>query len=130
MTSQRTSSILLDSAFEDEITKAIDAHAAWKVWLSSAIESGKVDADVADVRKNNVCALGKWLYGSTIPAHLDPNYIIVREIHANFHECAGRILELVLAGKKAQADAMMALDGARNRAASRDRRSAPASRRA
>jgi methyl-accepting chemotaxis protein len=100
-------------SLEDEIAKAIDTHATWKVSLSRAIESGTVDVSVADVKQDNLCAFGKWLHGSTIPnaARLDPNYIIVRHIHANFHECAARVLELVLQGNKAQADALMAADG-------------------
>ena len=111
MPSRRKRSILLDCAFEDEIINAIEEHAAWRVRLSSAIRSGSVDASLSDVRNDNICALGKWLHGSTIPAHLDPNYIMVRQIHANFHECAARAVGLVLAGNKVQADAMMGLEG-------------------
>ena len=55
-------------SFQDEITKAIGAHGIWKMRLRTAIDSGKADANAADVAKDNACAFGQWLYGSAISA--------------------------------------------------------------
>lgn len=100
-------------SLEEEIAKAIRNHERWKIELSASIESGAVSADAADVGKDNICAFGRWLYGSTIPkdARYDPNYIIVRFLHSNFHECAGKVVQLLSEGKKSEAAALMASDG-------------------
>jgi hypothetical protein len=100
-------------SLEEEIAKAIRNHERWKVELSTSIASGAVSADAADVGKDNICAFGRWLYGSTIPndARYDPNYIIVGFLHSNFHECAGKVVQLLSEGKKSEAAALMASDG-------------------
>src|SRR5450631_1469036 len=100
-------------SLEEEIATAIRSHERWKVELSASIVSGAVSADAADIGKDNICAFGRWLYGSTIPkaALYDPNYIIVRFLHSNFHECAGKVVQLLSEGKKSQARALMASDG-------------------
>jgi hypothetical protein len=96
-------------AFEDEITKAIGAHGMWKMRLRSAIDGGKADANPIEVAKDNACAFGQWLYGSTIPAtaRTTLDYTTVRKLHTEFHKCAAKVLECVSNGKKAQADALM-----------------------
>lgn len=100
-------------SLEEEIAKAIRNHERWKIELSTSIENGAVSANAADVGKDNICAFGLWLYGSTIPkdARYDPNYIIVRFLHANFHECAGKVVQLLSEGKTAEATALMASNG-------------------
>ena len=100
-------------SLEEEIANAIRTHQRWKIKLHASIENGTVPADTTDVGKDNVCAFGRWLYGSTIPkdAYYDPNYIIVRFLHAKFHECAGRVVQLLCDGKKAEAVTLMATDG-------------------
>ena len=100
-------------SLEEEIATAIRNHERWKVELSASIVSGAVSADAADVGKDNICAFGRWLYGSTIPkdALYDPNYIIVRFLHSKFHECAGKVVQSLSEGKKSQARALMASDG-------------------
>jgi methyl-accepting chemotaxis protein len=96
-------------SLDDEITKAIGAHGVWKMRLRSAIDSGKSDADAVEVAKDNVCAFGQWLYGSTIPAaaHASADYTAVRKLHADFHKCAAKVLDCVTHGHKAQADVLM-----------------------
>ena len=96
-------------SFKDEITKAIGAHGMWKARLRAAIDTGKLDASVADVRKDNGCAFGQWLYGATIPAaaKASPDYTTVKGLHAKFHECAAKVLELASKGAKAEANKLM-----------------------
>jgi methyl-accepting chemotaxis protein len=99
-------------SFKEEITKAIGAHGMWKAHLRSAIETGKTDASITDVGKDNVCAFGQWLYGS----HLDSaarstgEFKEVQKLHAEFHKAAAHVLQLAVQGKKVEADKMMAQD--------------------
>jgi hypothetical protein len=96
-------------SLEDEIAAAVHSHERWKARLGASIDDGGVTADVAEVGKDNLCAFGRWLYGSTIPkaALYDPNYIIVQFLHAKFHECAGQVVQLVADGRRAEARAML-----------------------
>jgi hypothetical protein len=96
-------------SLEDEIATAIHSHERWKVRLGASIDDRNVAADVAEVGKDNTCAFGRWLYGSTIPkaALYDPNYIIVQFLHAKFHECAAQVVQLVTDGRHAEARAML-----------------------
>jgi Chemoreceptor zinc-binding domain len=96
-------------SLEDEIAAAIHGHERWKARLGTSIDQGGATADVADVGKDNLCAFGRWLYGSTIPkaALYDPNYIIVQFLHAKFHECARQVVQLLADGRPAEARAML-----------------------
>ncbi len=100
-------------SLKDEIAKALGAHGQWKARLSTAIDSGKVEAKVEDVRKDNLCPFGQWLYGTTITAadKGSPHYETVRKLHANFHETAAEVLSLVAAGKAAEAKSLMGIAG-------------------
>lgn len=100
-------------SLEEEIERAIRVHGRWKADLNASIERGAVIANAADVGKDNICAFGRWLYGSTIPkdARYDPNYIIVQYLHSTFHECAGKVVRLLSEGKAAEATVLMASDG-------------------
>lgn len=100
-------------SLEEEITRAVRHHKRWKLEFRFAINSGEQITDAADIGKDNICAFGHWLYGSTIPkdARFDPHYIIVKYIHEKFHECAGRLVRLLSEGKKAEAIALLSDDG-------------------
>lgn len=100
-------------SLESEIAKAVRDHERWKVNLNALVDNGTVSAATSNIDKDNVCAFGRWLYGPTIPkdARYDPNYIIVQFLHAKFHECAAKVVQLLAAGKKMEAAAMMADDG-------------------
>jgi hypothetical protein len=100
-------------SLEEEIAKAIRNHERWKVKIGAAIENGTISVDAADAGKHKIGAFGRWLYGSNIPndARYDPNYIIVRFLHSKFHECAGRVVQLLSEGKEVEAGALMASDG-------------------
>jgi len=102
-------------SFEDEITRAIAAHGMWKKWLRSAIDNGKAEANPVEVARDDGCQFGQWLYGSTIPdaVRAGTDYTSVVKLHADFHQCAAKVLEFVAHGQKAQADALMAGEYAR-----------------
>jgi len=92
-------------SLQDEISKAIGAHALWKKRLISAIDTGESDFAPEKVCTDNQCEFGKWLYGATITAadKTGGDYDNVRKLHAEFHKIAADVLRLALSGKKAEA---------------------------
>ncbi len=89
----------------------IDAHQAWKQKLRSAIGGGEEkNLNPDDVCKDNLCALGKWIYGAGKEyAHI-PEYEPLRHTHADFHMCAADILRHAQTGDKDGANAMLVGD--------------------
>jgi hypothetical protein len=86
-----------------EINKAIAAHGTWKVRLYEAIEKGNSEFKPEVVKLDTACDFGKWLY-SIPPAERSGAYWEkVKDIHARFHETAGRILKLAVEGKSKDA---------------------------
>ena len=88
---------------------AIDAHVKWKERLHDAIAGGSQEELSIDmVSRDDECSLGQWLNGvggkrfGTLPAFRN-----VRERHAYFHKCAGKVLGLAKTGRKAEAIAML-----------------------
>jgi hypothetical protein len=96
-----------------EIDQAIAAHGYWKAYLRNAIITGKIDTPVETIRSDNQCIFGRWLDASMLTSTEKESYhyITVKELHAKFHETAARVAGLVLAGKKSDAERMMAPDG-------------------
>ncbi len=95
------------------IDKAIGAHGMWKARLKLAIDSGKLDTPLPTILADNKCEFGAWLYGASITPALrgTPQYQKVRDLHAAFHQQAGRVAELATSGKKAEAVALIGLQG-------------------
>jgi hypothetical protein len=93
----------------EALDHAIAAHAKWKYRLMEAIDTGKSQWRVADVRTDNACDFGKWLGGLPLSERLSEHAKKVRTLHAEFHGLAADVLELALAGRKAEATAAMAL---------------------
>jgi hypothetical protein len=89
----------------EEMKKAMGAHGAWKLRLRTAISVGKSDAAPSQVKCDNLCEFGKWLYGPSLDTETRSGmpYQVVRRLHAEFHECAGRVLELALRDQKSEA---------------------------
>ncbi len=105
---------LHDAATAQQISKAVGAHGMWKMRLKAAIDTGKGDVDVATARVDNACEFGKWLYGQvSADAQATPYYGEVKQLHAQFHQVAGLVLELATSGKRSDAEALMGGDYAR-----------------
>lgn len=104
-----------DDGVEDEIAglnfrNVLDSHMSWRQRLSDVI-NGKSDEQlsVAVVGADNQCRLGKWLQGPIKNEFAgDPEFqALVRE-HARFHECAGQVLQHAQAGRKNEAQKLLA----------------------
>jgi hypothetical protein len=86
-----------------ELNKAIAVHGTWKVRLHDAIESGSSEFKPENVRLDNACDFGKWLYAIPIPERPKDFWGDVQKIHARFHTAAAVVLRLALDGKKQEA---------------------------
>lgn len=93
----------------EALDHAIAAHAKWKYRLMEAIDTGKSSHRVSDVRTDSGCDFGKWLIGLPLSERLSAHAQKVRALHAEFHRLAADVLEMALAGRKAEATAAMAL---------------------
>ncbi len=79
----------------EEINKALFAHGAWKMRLRAAISKGSSDLSLDEVKRDDCCAFGKWLHGSTVDPETRagmPHQVATR-LHREFHLSAGRVLE-------------------------------------
>ena len=90
---------------KDAITKGIGAHGMWKQRLLDAIKTGQSEWTPAIVCKDNQCEFGKWLYSCSSQEQSSSHYNSVKDLHANFHQSASKVLELALKGNKIEAEA-------------------------
>ncbi len=100
-------------AVKAEIDKAIAAHGKWKVRLKQAIDTGTFEGSVESIADETGCEFGKWLFGRTLSPtdKADAHYNAVKQIHTEFHKAAVKVVKLALAGKKDEANKMMAYGG-------------------
>ncbi len=100
-------------SLQDEIKKAIGAHGMWKSRLLTAIETGKSEFAPDQIRHDNQCDFGRWLYGAALAASAKqaPEYEACRRLHAEFHQEAAKVLGLALAGHKDKALSAMSNTG-------------------
>lgn len=103
----------MDKAVLDEqINKALEAHALWKTRLQEAINSGTSQYSVEGLRVTNQCDFGRWLYFEIDPSSQNSeHYEKVRDLHQAFHQEAANILELALSGKKQDAMVLLGPNG-------------------
>lgn len=93
-TDRRTS-----SGFAEQVKQAISAHGLWKARLRDAIASGKSDYNIETVAKDDQCTFGKWLHSDGKHGFSSTaEYERVRELHAEFHRVAARVLQLATGG--------------------------------
>ncbi|WP_333709025.1 methyl-accepting chemotaxis protein [Tepidimonas ignava] len=78
-----------------DIDAIIDAHRQWKVKLRDAIEN-QATVDVDTLRRDDCCALGKWIYGEGRNrfGHA-PRFAELIERHEHFHQVAAGVGEMV-----------------------------------
>ena len=91
------------------LKQALDAHSAWKDRLSKIIEgTSDEQPDITVVVQDNQCFLGKWLHdeGKRLYSHL-PEYDSLLAAHAEFHVCAGHVLEQHQLGNQVFAEVIL-----------------------
>lgn len=84
---------------------AILSHQKWKSRFKAMIDTGIIEALNPDViAKDNECVLGKWIHGPAkekFSAH--SYYEKLRKDHAFFHQCASRVLVMIIRDEKQKA---------------------------
>lgn len=94
---------------EVDFDEIINAHNSWKKRLRGVVadqaEAHKLRPN--EVCRDNLCALGKWIYGPGRRFEADPEYQPLRHSHAQFHECAADVIRLAQKGDKAGADSLL-----------------------
>ncbi|MFO7592701.1 MAG: CZB domain-containing protein [Pseudomonadota bacterium] len=85
--------------------EALDAHMAWTRRLENKLTGKSNESlDVATVASDCECTLGKWLHGTAKQAFGDSaEYEELLKEHADFHLCAGEILNNVINGEEESA---------------------------
>ncbi|MEW6164627.1 MAG: CZB domain-containing protein [Pseudomonadota bacterium] len=87
---------------------AIAAHIKWKVRLSQFIDGTSTEQLKSDtICKDNLCDLGKWIYGDGKKYQTLPHYKDLVGKHANFHRCAAEVVKKVETGDRAGAKASL-----------------------
>lgn len=88
----------------EQLRAAIAAHGAWKVRLLEAVATGQSTADAATTSRDDECTFGRWLHREAAPeARGSAHYPSVRDVHARFHQTAGRILRQATTSERSQA---------------------------
>jgi hypothetical protein len=78
-----------------DIDAVIDAHRQWKVKLRDAIERQQT-VDVDTLRRDDCCALGKWIYGEGKQRFSDrPRFGELIERHKHFHQVAAGVGDII-----------------------------------
>lgn len=96
----------------EAINKAIGAHGLWKQRLRTAIETGHFDQPLEQVQSDGHCDFGKWLKSLGPEEAQQARGYGIQELHAAFHQEAGRVLALTLQGQRILAEAAMEEGGA------------------
>ena len=91
-------------SLKDSITSGIGAHGKWKQRLIDAINTGQSEWKPEIVCQDNQCDFGKWLYSCSNDEKASPHFETVKQLHAEFHKEAAKVLELALASKKEAAN--------------------------
>jgi hypothetical protein len=92
-----------------DIEKAIGNHALWMSHLRDIICQAPPTVDVAEVRAEDKCEFGKWLYGPrlSVEDRASSVYQDVKRLHADFHRLAARVVELAASGRTLDAYALL-----------------------
>jgi hypothetical protein len=98
---------------KEEIDLAITAHNRWKKRLRDAIAGQDIAFDIDKAGTDNNCDFGKWIYGDSLTVEIKQSeyYKKVKELHAEFHKLVKKVVELVQAGKKDEAEKMLSIAG-------------------
>ena len=64
----------------DSINKGISAHGMWKQRLLDAIKTGQSEWSPANVKQDNQCEFGKWLYSCSAEVKNSPHYNEIKDL--------------------------------------------------
>jgi len=90
-----------------DVDSIIDGHRQWKVKLRDAIDTGD-KVDVATLSRDDCCGLGKWIYGDGQRLRERVSFTTLVSKHANFHQVAGQVGQLINDSRYGQAEDALA----------------------
>lgn len=79
---------------------AIQAHASWKMKLSTYIKNPDDSINPDVICKDDLCALGKWIHGEGSSNSSVAEFGQLKLAHANFHKEAAEIVRRAKNGEK------------------------------
>ena len=91
--------------------QAVRAHEKWRNSFERTVRNGGRGLQVEVVRQDSLCPLHAWLDG--VGKQAVPNLTasgMLREVHAEFHVAASKVLSLALEGRVPEALAAMCQD--------------------
>jgi hypothetical protein len=88
----------------EEIARARTAHETWKVRLKTGIHVGRMSLTQSEIAAPDVCELGRWLAVLSPSDRESERVRKIESIHRRIHDRASRALELVLGGRKREAE--------------------------
>lgn len=72
--------------------------------LLEIVATASSDIDPAAAARDDQCVFGKWIHVESGPeVRQNPRYAVVRDLHARFHQMAGRIIFDSTSGRPSQA---------------------------
>ena len=77
------------------LVKSIGAHSMWKDRLQTAVDTKKNDWNIEKTKTDNQCDFGKWFYSLPESERASRQCQDIQKLHAEFHQLAGHVLELV-----------------------------------
>ncbi|MBK8440690.1 MAG: CZB domain-containing protein [Rhodobacter sp.] len=91
---------------ETTLRNAMDAHAKWKLRLKTAMTTRHSDISPEHAACDDRCEFGKWLYSEQISDETRSSmpFVVVRNLHAEFHQVASVALEGALNGSRRARD--------------------------
>jgi hypothetical protein len=95
----------------EAIDAALVAHGHWKQHLQDATAAGWSEFSPDDIKRDDICQFGRWLYSLPPEVKGSKDFVHVKELHAEFHRIAGNILALAIAGQRDEALKMLAPGG-------------------
>ncbi|HLD95587.1 MAG TPA: CZB domain-containing protein [Alphaproteobacteria bacterium] len=84
--------------------ECITAHSNVKLKLRRYLSNTDGSISAADLSKDDLCELGKWIKGEGKKYAAEPAYKELVLEHAQFHKCAGDIVSKCDKGDKAKAE--------------------------
>jgi hypothetical protein len=79
--------------------ESIAAHSAWKTKLRTYLKKPDKSLVAAAIRKDDECALGKWIHGEGRRYGADPDFRELQKEHAVFHGAAADLVDRAHSGE-------------------------------
>jgi hypothetical protein len=86
----------------------LNVHLAWKLRLRECVLDNNAEhLDPGQVGRDDSCELGRWISSQYAAKKDSPEFMKVRELHADFHRCAAEIVQAVNQGSTHDANNML-----------------------